>query len=124
MFARVEDGLEAVLRELRAREPIFHTAAFGLTAAERERVVAPGYWEVGASGRRYSREFILRLLEEKPPVDAAGAGWECLDFGLRRLGAAVSYTHLQYEAVLNTGGDTAQGDQARKYMKSAYNGKP
>jgi tetratricopeptide (TPR) repeat protein len=30
----------------------------------------------------------------------------------------------QYEAVLNTGGDTAQGDQARKYMKSAYNGKP
>jgi hypothetical protein len=89
VFARVEDGLEAVLRELRAREPIFHTAAFGLTAAERERVVAPGDWEVGASGRRYSREFILRLLEEKPPVDAAGAGWECLDFGLRRLGAEI-----------------------------------
>ena len=86
VFARVEDGLEAVLRELRAREPIFHTAAFGLTAAERERVVAPEYWEVGASGRRYSREFILRTLEEKPPVDAAGAGWECFDFGLRRMG--------------------------------------
>jgi tetratricopeptide (TPR) repeat protein len=29
----------------------------------------------------------------------------------------------QYEAVLNAGSDTAQGDQARKYMKSAYVGK-
>jgi tetratricopeptide (TPR) repeat protein len=29
----------------------------------------------------------------------------------------------QYEAVLNAGSDTAQGDQARKYMKSAYTGK-
>jgi hypothetical protein len=29
----------------------------------------------------------------------------------------------QYAAVLSTGGDTAQGDQARKYMKSAYTGK-
>jgi len=45
-----------------------------MTAAERDRVVAPEYWEVGASGRRYSREFILKGLEEKPPVDAAEAG--------------------------------------------------
>ncbi len=29
----------------------------------------------------------------------------------------------QYQAVLNAGSDTAQGDQARKYMKSAYAGK-
>ena len=29
----------------------------------------------------------------------------------------------QYQAVLNAGSDTAQGDQARKYMKSAYTGK-
>jgi tetratricopeptide (TPR) repeat protein len=29
----------------------------------------------------------------------------------------------QYEAVLNAGSDTAQGDQARRYMKSAYTGK-
>jgi tetratricopeptide (TPR) repeat protein len=30
---------------------------------------------------------------------------------------------LQYEAVLNAGSDTVQGEQARKYMKSAYTGK-
>ena len=29
----------------------------------------------------------------------------------------------QYEAVLNAGSDTVQGEQARKYMKSAYTGK-
>ena len=29
----------------------------------------------------------------------------------------------QYEAVLNAGSDTVQGDQARKYIKSAYTGK-
>lgn len=29
----------------------------------------------------------------------------------------------QYQAVINAGSDTAQGEQARKYMKSAYTGK-
>jgi hypothetical protein len=86
-FTDIEPALLPVLEELRVREPIFHTREFGMTARERERVMAPDYWEVGASGQRYSRELILRLLEEKPPVDAAGAGWECCDFRLRRLGA-------------------------------------
>ena len=86
-FARVEPGLEGVLEELRAREPIFHTRAFGLTAAERERAMHSAYWEVGASGRRYSRSFIQRMLEERPPVEADAAGWRCSEFGLRRLGA-------------------------------------
>jgi hypothetical protein len=88
-FARVEAGLEGALDELRRREPIFHTKEFGMTAAERERVVAPEYWEVGASGRRYSREFILKGLEEKLPVDAAEAGWSCSEFGLRRVGPEI-----------------------------------
>jgi hypothetical protein len=88
-FAGVEAGLEGVLDELRRREPIFHTKEFGMTAAERERVVAPEYWEVGASGRRYSREFILKGLEEKLPVDAAEAGWACSEFGLRRVGPEI-----------------------------------
>lgn len=91
VFARVEPGLEGVLRELRSMEPIFHTKAFGLTAAERERRVAPDYWEVGASGRRYSREFIMTLLAQKPPVDAEAAGWTCSDFGLRQLGPGSTY---------------------------------
>lgn len=87
VFTWVEPGLLTVLDELRRREPIFHNAAFGTTTAEFEHSTAPDYWEVGASGRRYSREFILRELTKSVPfVDAAAAGWESSEFGLRRLG--------------------------------------
>jgi hypothetical protein len=48
--------------------------------------MAPDYWEVGASGRRYSRGFILRTLKQSPPIDAASAGWQSSAYGLRRLG--------------------------------------
>lgn len=87
MFGPMEAEQEATLAELRALEPIFHTRAFGLTASEREARVAPDYWEVGASGRRYGRAFIMQLLAETPPVDAEAAGWRCWDFGLRLVGA-------------------------------------
>jgi hypothetical protein len=40
---------------------------------------------VGASGRRYSRAWILDWLERKPPVDAEEAGWTVQDFAVRRL---------------------------------------
>ncbi|HEY1499013.1 MAG TPA: DUF4440 domain-containing protein [Acidobacteriaceae bacterium] len=86
-FVHVEAGLETVLEELRRLEPIFHTAEFGTTVGDFDGRMAAEYWEVGASGRRYSRTFILRTLEETPPVDAAMAGWRCWDFGLRRMGA-------------------------------------
>lgn len=85
-YTRVEPELLPLLQELSAREPIFHTKAFGKNAADFERMMAPEYWEVGASGRRYSREFILKMLEGHPPVDADETGWTCRDFGLRRLG--------------------------------------
>jgi hypothetical protein len=86
VFTKVEPELLPILHELRRREPIFHTREFGSTAAEFERSTAPDYWEVGASGRRYSREFILRELTVNfPYVDAAAAGWQTEDFGLRRL---------------------------------------
>lgn len=85
-FAHVDPALLPVLEELRKREPIFHTAEFGRTVEDFERTVAPDYWEVGASGRRYSREFILKTFERVPPV-AADDEWECRDFGLLQLGA-------------------------------------
>ena len=91
IFAQVEPGLGRVLDELRTLEPIFHRKEFGLTAEERERRVAPEYWEVGASGRRYSRDFIMKTLAEKPPVDAEEAGWSWRDFGLRQLGPGTTY---------------------------------
>lgn len=86
IFTHTEPDLLPVLEELRRREPIFHTPAFGTTRADFDHRMAPGYWEVGASGRRYSRDFILEWLSQTPPVDAASAGWQCSDHALRRLG--------------------------------------
>lgn len=85
VFARVEPKLIPVLDELRRREPIFHTLGFGTNIADFERSMVSDYWEVGASGRRYSREFILDHLRQHPPVDAEISGWESDDYGLRRL---------------------------------------
>ncbi len=87
-FTKVDPSLLPILDELRRREPIFHTPKFGSTTVEFERSTDPDYWEVGASGRRMSRAFILRELTVNfPYVDAAAAGWECSEFGLRRLGS-------------------------------------
>jgi hypothetical protein len=94
-FTHTDPELLPVLEELRRREPIFHVPAF-------ETAMAPDYWEVGASGRRYSREFILDFLQQNPPVDAASAGWRSSDQNVRRLGPGTylfTYTLCQRDRV-------------------------
>ncbi len=62
--------------------------------------MAPGYWEVGASGRRYSRAFLLQHLAANPPVDADAAGWLTSDVACRSLGPdtfLLTYTLRQGE---------------------------
>jgi hypothetical protein len=101
-FTHIDSELLPIFEELRCREPIFHTAAFGTTLLDFERVMAPDYWEVGASGRRYGRAFILSTLEQSPPVEAASAGWQSSDYGLRRLGPDTylfTYTLHQAERI-------------------------
>lgn len=55
--------LQSILDGLSAREPIFHRAEFGTTRADFEKMTAEDFWETGASGRIYSREFVLDLLD-------------------------------------------------------------
>jgi len=94
--------LEGVLAELSRREPIFHRPEFGTTRADFERMTAEDYWETGASGRRYSRPFVLDGLEERfsaPHEDV----WETREFHCRRLGEdtyLLTYTLLQDHARL------------------------
>jgi hypothetical protein len=100
VFSHTEPDLLSTLEELRRLEPIFHTPEFGSTRADFEKATAPEYWETSASGRRYSREFILRALEQNPPVDAVAAGWQCYDHAIRRLGPDIyllTYTLRQVE---------------------------
>lgn len=85
-FKQTSSELIPILNELSRREPIFHTKRFGRSAEEFERATAPEFWEVGASGRRYSREFILSMRRREALVDADAEGWKATGFGLRRLG--------------------------------------
>ena len=53
-----------MLAELRDREPIFRRPEFGSNPADLEQQMAPDFWEVGASGRRYSRDHLVAVLRE------------------------------------------------------------
>ena len=89
--------LEDVLAELAGREPIFHRPELGTSRADFDKLMAADYWETGASGRRYSRQFILDELEKRyaaPHTDV----WETSDFECRRLAEEtylLTYTLLQ-----------------------------
>ena len=89
--------LQGVLAELSRREPIFHRPEFGTTRADFERMTAEDFWETGASGRRYSRQFVLDGLEERFSVPHDDV-WETRDFQCRRLSEdtyLLTYTLLQ-----------------------------
>ena len=89
--------LQGVLAELSSREPIFHRPEFGTTRADFEKMTAEDFWETGASGRRYSRQFVLDELQKRfaaPHEDV----WETSEFQCRMLGAdtyLLTYTLLQ-----------------------------
>lgn len=89
--------LQDVLAELSSREPIFHRPELGTSRADFEKMTAEDFWETGASGRRYSREFVLDELEERfsaPHTDV----WETSEFACRKLAPDVyllTYTLLQ-----------------------------
>jgi hypothetical protein len=94
---RVDAELADVLSELAAREPIFHRPEFGTSRADFEKMTEPEFWEVGASGRRYSREVVLDELEKRHAMPHADV-WETSDFRCQRLGEGVyllTYTLLQ-----------------------------
>ena len=77
--------LAEILAQLIRREPIFHRPEFGMTRADFENMTTQDYWEVGASGRRYSRNYVLDILEERFQQDQSGDIWETSDFYCKRL---------------------------------------
>jgi hypothetical protein len=90
-------GLAVILDELSRREPIFHHPEFGVTRADFEAMTSEDFWEVGASGRRYSRAFVLDELERRQARPRRDV-WEASDFHCRRLAPEVyllTYTLVQ-----------------------------
>jgi len=88
-----------VLEELKRREPIFHHPEFGIERVDFEHMTAPEFWEVGASGKRYSREFILDMLE-KGHGHPVPESWKTSDFHCQEIAPdnyLITYTLLQGE---------------------------
>lgn len=81
--------LAGVLEELRRREPIFHHPEFGTERADYERMTADDFWEIGASGQRYSREHVFDVLEARRADPLDESDWETRDFHCRELAADV-----------------------------------
>jgi len=91
LAATTDPKLLGVLAELRCREPIFHRPELGTTRADFEGMTTADFWEIGASGRRYSRSAVLETLEERLAHGSAGHQsparefWETTDFRCQEL---------------------------------------
>jgi len=89
--------LAGILAELSRLEPIFHWPPKSMTREMLEEMTVGDFWEVGASGRRYSRDFVFDVLEQrkaKPEPDV----WQTSDFHCRKLAEDIyllTYTILQ-----------------------------
>jgi hypothetical protein len=77
-------GDDTVWAELRALEPLLHGTAWPTDRASLERRLAPEYWEVGASGRVYTREVVINEVAARN-VDPMDASWVVSDFACAEL---------------------------------------
>jgi hypothetical protein len=92
-----EPGLLETLQELARLESIFHRPEMGQTRADLEKLIAEDFWEVGASGKRYSKQFVLEVLEKRL-ADQQPDVWQTSDFYCRSLSTDVyllAYTLIQ-----------------------------
>jgi hypothetical protein len=99
-----EERLRDVLRELMKREPLFHRSELVNSRADFEREIAADFWQTGASGRRYSRDYVWALLEERYETSDCDEfeleHWETRDFQLREI---ASRTYLLTYALWGQG---------------------
>jgi hypothetical protein len=61
----MHSGHSGVADEVMAMEPLFHRSESGTTRADFDRLMDAAFHEVGASGRRYDRAFVLDELERR-----------------------------------------------------------
>jgi hypothetical protein len=81
---QVDARLLPVLAELRDREPIFHR---GLSPEALEAQASPDFWEIGASGRRYGRAFVLETVRGRVERGEPEESLDTSEFHVRELAA-------------------------------------
>ncbi len=73
-----------VLMQLKQLEPLIYAANDGQQRAHFDSLLAPDFWEVGASGKVYDRAFVLDTLEARQAAPRAEI-WQAYDFRLDEL---------------------------------------
>ena len=95
--------MNKILEELKAREPIFHHPdKFGRTKQDILDMTCDDFFEVGASGNIYTREYVIDILLERYNDTDYEDIWETKDFELTQIAAdnyLVTYTLIQGEKV-------------------------
>ena len=81
------DHLKPTLEALMRIEPLFHAVCPEATESLFEELVADDFWEIGASGRKYSREFALHTLKSRQSTDAEN--WQTSDYHLSQISESV-----------------------------------
>ena len=83
------EEIKEIEKVLRLREPIFHNRSLTNSRVDVENETLEDYWEISASGKYYSRQFVLDYLEErynKESVDASELeNWQVKDFKVEKL---------------------------------------
>ena len=90
------DSLAAITQQLMAREPIFHRPELGTSRRDFAAMLDAEFWEVGASGRVYAREFVLDTLAQRhtsPVIEQ----FTVSDFACRRVAVDVYLVTYQLE---------------------------
>ncbi len=73
------DELRLILDELMEFEPLFHRTRVAMSRDEFDAVVDPEFREIGASGARYTRDYVQSVIASRrlrcEVNDAAELGW-------------------------------------------------
>lgn len=80
----LDSKLQPILSVLKTLEPLIYAANAGKNRAYFEALLAKYFWEVGASGLRYSREYVLDELEKRQQNPREEA-WHTSDDHLQQL---------------------------------------
>ncbi len=89
--------LQQALKELSHLEEVFHWPPREMSRADLERMTSEEFWEVGASGRQYGKEFTFGELARRQAKTTPDV-WETSDYRVQQLCAdlfLLTYTLLQ-----------------------------
>ena len=104
---------KSALEQLKPREPIFHRRSYGTSRDALEAMTDDAFWEVGASGRVYNREYVISTLLERykgpEPHD-----WPCSDFSIHELAENLFLLHYTLN---RAGSDDPADDNLETHLK-------